>query len=70
MRKVMLSTAEPAEEPRYLRRRLDPPPNRRRPQILVLDTGLHTVVEKDGTCSPPSTTSLDCCVIDEATWRT
>ena len=42
MRKVMLSTAEPAEEPRFLRRRLNIE-GRRRPQILVLDTGLRTV---------------------------
>ncbi|HET9665464.1 MAG TPA: S8/S53 family peptidase, partial [Desertimonas sp.] len=66
VRKVMLSTAEPAEEPRYLRRRLDLA-NRRRPQILVLDTGLHTVVE-DGTRRAEHD-FLDCCVIDEATWR-
>ena len=50
VRKVMLSTAEPAEEPRFLRRRLNIE-GRRRPQILVLDTGLRTVVE-DGTRRP------------------
>ena len=39
--KVLVSTAEPAEEPRFVRRRLNISA-RRRPQILVLDTGLRT----------------------------
>jgi hypothetical protein len=65
VRKVMLSTAEPAEEPRFLRRRLNIE-GRRRPQILVLDTGLRTVVE-DGTRRPEHR-FLDCCTV-HSTWR-
>ena len=65
VRKVMLSTAEPAEEPRFLRRRLNID-GRRRPQILVLDTGLRTVVE-NGTRRPEHT-FLDCCIVHTA-WR-
>jgi hypothetical protein len=65
VRKVMLSTAEPAEEPRFLRRRLNIE-GRRRPQILVLDTGLQTVVE-NGT-RRPAHKSLECCEL-HAAWR-
>ena len=65
VRKVMLSTAEPAEEPRFLRRRLNIE-GRRRPQILVLDTGLQTVVE-NGT-RRPAHKSLVCCEL-HAAWR-
>ena len=63
--KVMLSTAEPAEEPRFLRRRLNIE-GRRRPQILVLDTGLRTV-EDSGTRRPEHK-FLDCCIV-HAAWR-
>ena len=65
VRKVMLSTAEPAEEPRSLRRKLNLD-GRRRPQILVLDTGLRTVVE-NGTRRAEHT-FLDCCTV-HSTWR-
>jgi subtilisin family serine protease len=65
VRKVMLSTAEPAEEPNFLRRRLNIK-GRRRPQILVLDTGLQTVVD-DGT-RRPAHRLLECCQL-HAAWR-
>ena len=65
-RKVMLSTAEPAEQPRFLRSRLNIA-ERRRPQILVLDTGLETV-EQNGTRQAKHD-FLDCCIVDGATWR-
>jgi subtilisin family serine protease len=65
VRKVMLSTAEPAEEPRFLRRRLNIE-GRRRPQILVLDTGLQTVVD-NGT-RRPAHKLLECCEL-HAAWR-
>jgi Subtilase family len=65
VRKVMLSTAEPTEEPRFLRRRLNIG-ERRRPQILVLDTGLRTLVE-NGTRRPEHE-FLDSCVV-HAAWR-
>ena len=65
-RKVMLSTAEPTEQPRFLRSRLNID-ERRRPQILVLDTGLETV-EQNGTRRAKHD-FLDCCVVDGATWR-
>jgi hypothetical protein len=65
VRKVMLSTAEPAEEPGFLRQRLNID-GRRRPQILVLDTGLQTVVE-NGT-RRPAHALLECCNL-HASWR-
>ncbi len=65
-RKVMLSTAEPAEQPRFLRGRLDIK-GRRRPQILVLDTGLETVEETGNRRAKHG--FLDCCVVDQTTFR-
>ena len=65
VRKVMLSTAEPAEEPRYLRQRLNIN-GRRRPQILVLDTGLRTV-DENGTRRAEHP-ALDCCNV-HTSWR-
>ena len=62
-RKVMLSTAEPTEQPRFLRSRLNIK-SRRRPQILVLDTGLETV-EENGTRQAKHD-FLDCCIVDES----
>ena len=64
-RKVMLSTAEPTEQPRFLRSRLNID-ERRRPQILVLDTGLETV-EQNGTRRAKHD-FLDCCVVDQTTF--
>jgi hypothetical protein len=64
--KVLLSTAEPAEKPRILAERLGL--DRRRPRILVLDTGLRTVVEERGGPRRPDHPFLgDCRVGDD--WR-
>jgi subtilase family protein len=60
VRKVMLSTAEPAEEPRFLRKRLSLA-RRRRPQVLVLDTGLRTAVKNR--TRQPEHASLGCCTV-------
>jgi Subtilase family len=76
VRKVMLSTAEPAEEPRFLRRRLNLDGSRR-PQILVLDTGLRTVVVEHPAAAAgaapakarrPEHEYLECCKVHE-NWR-
>ena len=63
--KVLLSTAEPAEQPRVLRTRLSIS-GRRRPQILVLDTGLHTVAG-NGTRRPEHEV-FECCKVHGG-WR-
>jgi hypothetical protein len=65
VRRVLLSTADPAEAPRFLRERLNLE-DRRRPQVLVLDTGLRTTVE-NGTRRPEHRL-LECCRV-HATWR-
>ena len=65
--KVLVSTAEPAEEPRFVRRRLNISA-RRRPQILVLDTGLRTVVDRDGGERRPEHAALECCKVHTG-WR-
>ena len=63
--KVLLSTAEPAEQPRVLRTRLSIS-GRRRPQILVLDTGLHTVAGNEA--RRPEHEFLECCKVHGG-WR-
>jgi hypothetical protein len=65
VRKVMLSTAEPVEAPRFLRKRLNLA-RRRRPQILVLDTGLRTVVKNR--TRQPEHPALTCCAV-HAGWH-
>ena len=65
--KVLLSTAEPAEAPRFLRRPLNISA-RRRPQILVLDTGLRTVVDERSGTRRPEHAILECCKVHTG-WR-
>jgi hypothetical protein len=61
-RNVMLSLAEPETRPRFLRQRLDLE-GRRRPRILVLDTGLRTVL--DGGARKPEHPHLGRCRLHE-----
>jgi subtilisin family serine protease len=63
---VLLSTAEPAEAPRFLPKRLGL--DRRPPRILVLDTGLRTVVEKRGGPRRPDHPLLGDCRVGDW-WR-
>ena len=65
--KVMLSTAEPAEQPRDLRQRLNLA-DRRRPQILVLDTGLRTVSDRRSGVLRPEHDFLECCIVHDS-WK-
>ena len=65
--KVLLSTAEPAEQPRDFRRRLNLD-DRRRPQILVLDTGLRTVSDQRSGVLRPEHDFLECCIVHDG-WK-
>jgi len=63
-RPVMLTTAEPSAPPIVLRDRLDIP-GHERPQVLVLDTGLRTVVTKSPAARRAEHESLTSCRVHD-----